>query len=82
MGVGLGRQWPKAKSERGKRKKRRWAGFCAGLERRKKEDLKEKLFLFFRALKLGQIQMEFEFNLKQPRTTLNQNQYRAHLVGL
>jgi hypothetical protein len=36
--------------------------------------LKRNPFLFFRALKLGQIQMKFEFNLKQPSPTLNQKQ--------
>ena len=61
----------------GKRKREAWAGSGVGLDRRKNKIFKRKLFSIFRGLKLGQIQMEFEFNLKQLSPTLNQKQYAS-----
>jgi hypothetical protein len=46
-----------------------------GRKGEKKKVSKRKLFSNFQSLELGQIQMEFEFNLKQPSPTLNQKQY-------
>ena len=43
----------------GKRKREAWAGSGVGLDRRKKKVFKRKLISIFKALKLGQIQMEF-----------------------
>ena len=68
---------PRSISRPRKRKREAWASSRVGLDRRKKKVFKRTLISIFRALKLGQIEMEFEFNLKQLSPTLNQKQYAS-----
>ena len=74
VGVELGHQRPKAKTECGERKRKKSLGRFWSWARKEKEEsfFKRKSFSIFRALKIDQIQMKFEFNLKQPSPTLNQ----------
>jgi hypothetical protein len=70
----LGCQQPKAEFHAWEKEKEKVGFTCACAEKVEEESFKKKSFSIFRALKLGQIQMKFEFNLKQPCPTLNQKQ--------
>ena len=64
--------WVASRPSVGRKRKRSWANSGVGLDRGKEKFFKRKSYPIYRALKIDQIQMKFEFNLKQPRPTLNQ----------